>query len=458
MADAAGGTDTTTDGTPLKRVLGPVSAVSIVVGSIIGVGIFLTPGGVVQATGSGSLAMVAWALGGVIAMLGALCFAELGTMYTRSGGQYAILRDSYGPLGGFLFVFCNATAIQCGVVAIIAVICAKHLGVAMTGLEPDGGSVLIIGTVVVSGLALSNMVGVKYGATVQNVTVFAKVATLIAVGALALFAAPAAPAPLESPPTGNTMGMLFAGFVGVYFAFGGWQHALWIGGEIKDPRKNVPLAMIGGVGLVIVVYMFANWAYLHLLGDSGVASSGTIAADAVSQVLPSSWVRITALAVALSAMGVLNAQLLSGPRLLFGMARDGKFFKPFALPHKRFQTPVWAIVMISGLGLVLLWVAGFDRVDALLAGVVMIDAVFMGLTGLAVIVLRRKRPDAERSVRVPFYPVVPVLFVLGILAVIVGTFMGSTSQAALIGAGYIAAAVVCYFVFFRKTPDPAPPP
>ncbi len=446
MPDPAGGTR----GAPLKRVLGPVSAVSIVVGSIIGVGIFLTPGGVVKATESGSLAMVAWIIGGVIAMLGALCFAELGTMYTRSGGQYAILRDSYGPLGGFLFVFCNATAIQCGVTAIIAVICAQHLGFAMTGAEPDGQWVLIIGTVVISGLALSNIVGVKYGATIQNVTVFAKVATLIAVGALAMFAEPATPAPYEEQTGAGTMSLLFAGFVGVYFAYGGWQHALWIGGEIKSPRKNVPLAMVGGVGLVIVVYLFANWAYLHLLGDAGVANSRTIAAEAVSQVLPSGWARFTALAVALSALGVLNAQLLSGPRLLFGMARDGKFFKPFALPHKRFHTPIWAITLISGLGLVLLWVAGFDRVDALLAGVVMIDAVFMGLTGLAVIVLRRRRPDAERSVRVPLYPVVPVVFVLGILAVIVGTFMGSTSQAALIGAAYIAAAVVCYYAFFNK--------
>lgn len=435
----------------LNRVLGPVSAISIVVGSIIGVGIFLTPGGVVTATGGGSLAMVAWMIGGVIAMLGALCFAELGTMYTRSGGQYSILRDSYGPLGGFLFVFCNATAIQCGVAAIIAIICANHLGFAMTGSEPGGHWALIIGTVLISGLALSNIVGVKYGATVQNVTVFAKVATLIAVGALALFAEPAAPSPLEPQAGASTMGLLFAGFVGVYFAYGGWQHALWIGGEIREPRKNVPRAMIGGVALVIVVYMLANWAYLHLLGDSGVANSKAIAAEAVSQVLPGTGARIAALAVALSAFGVLNAQLLSGPRLLFGMARDGRFFKPFGEPHKKFHTPVWAIALISGLGLILLWAAKADGVDKLLTGVVLIDAVFMGLTGLAVIVLRRRRPDAERAVRVPLYPVVPILFMVGILAVIVGTFMDEGSRnAALIGVAYIAAAAVCYFVFFRK--------
>ena len=438
-------------GSALNRVLGPVSAISIVVGSIIGVGIFLTPGQVVQATGSGNLAMVAWLLGGVIAMLGALCFAELGTMYTRSGSQYEILRDSYGPLGGFLFVFCNATAIQCGVTAIIGFICANYLVIGMTGAEPGGLWSPIVATVLISGLALSNVIGVKYGATIQNITVFAKVATLIAVGALAMFAEPAAPAPLAVQPEGSTVGLLFAGFVGVYFAFGGWQHALWIGGEIKNPRNNVPLAMVGGVGLVIVVYMFANWAYLHLLGDTGVVESKAIAADAVSKVMPGAGQRIVAFAVALSAFGVLNAQLLSGPRLLFGMARDGKFFKPFREPHKKFHTPYWSILLISGLGLVLVWAAGFDRVDLLLTGVVLIDAVFMGLTGLAVIVLRRKRPEAERSVRVPLYPVIPILFVLGILAVIVGTFMDEGKRsAAYIGAAYIAAAAVCYFVFFRN--------
>ena len=455
MSDPAGGTQ----GTPLKRVLGPVSAISIVVGSIIGVGIFLSPGKVVQATGSGSLAMVAWLIGGVIAMLGALCFAELGTMYTRSGGQYAILRDSYGPLGGFLFVFCNATAIQCGAAAIMVIICGQNLGYAINGAVPSEMWVLGVGTVLIVGVAVSNIVGVKYGATVQNVTVFAKVATLIVIGALAVYAEPAAAAPLEVAPTGSTMGMLFAGFVGVYFAFGGWQHALWIGGEIKSPRKNVPLAMIGGVGLVIVVYMLANWAYLHLLGDSGVADSKAIAADAASQVLPGAGARVVAFAVALSAFGVLNAQLLSGPRLLFGMARDGRFFAPFGLAHKKFHTPIGAIALIAGLGLVLLWLARADGVDKLLTGLVLIDAVFMGLTGLAVIVLRKRKPEAERAVRVPLYPVVPILFVIGIAAVIAGTFMDPEARkAAIIGLAWIAAAAACYFAFFRKTPDPAPPP
>jgi APA family basic amino acid/polyamine antiporter len=442
----------------LDRVLGPVSATCIVIGAIIGVGIFLSPGKVVNFTGSGELAMVAWIIGGAIAMLGALTFAELGGMYTRSGAHYATLRDSYGPLGAFLYVFCNSTAIQCGGAVIMSLVCANNLCYLFDGASPADGAIkpMVIATGLIVALAINNVIGVRFGATIQNVTVFSKVLTLVGIIAIALFFEPSAPIVSQplARPEGSTASLLFAGLIPVLFAYGGWQHALWIGGEIKDPKRNIPFALIGGVGIVIVVYLLANWAYMHLLGESAMATTKTIAADSVSQVVPGAASRLVAALVAVSAFGVLNASYLSSPRLLYGMARDGRFFSPFALVHSRFHTPYWSIVLIAGLGLVMLWVAREKGVDFLLTGVTMVEAVFMLLTGLAVVVLRGKRPDAERPVRVLLYPVVPLLFVLGECLVIAGAFLDKGMRnAAWVGLVWMAVATVCYLAFFRNSPS-----
>jgi APA family basic amino acid/polyamine antiporter len=442
----------------LDRVLGPVSATCIVIGAIIGVGIFLSPGKVVRLTGDPDLAMWAWVIGGAIAMLGALTFAELGGMYTRSGAHYAVLRDSYGPFGSFLYVFCNSTAIQCGGAVIMSLVCANNLCFLFDGASPDVGAMkpMVIATGLIVALSVNNVVGVKFGAAIQNVTVFSKVLTLVGIIALAAFVEPSTPAPTVplAKPDGAPMSLLFAGLIPVLFAYGGWQHALWIGGEIRDPKKNIPFALIGGVGIVIVVYLLANWAYLQMLGPGAMAVTKTIAADTVGRVMPSNAARVVAALVAVSAFGVLNASYLSSPRLLYGMARDGRFFSPFALVHPRFHTPYWSILLIAGLGLVMLWTAKEAGVDFVLTGVTMVEAFFMLLTGLAVIVLRRKRPDAERPVRVLLYPLVPLLFVVGECLVVAGAFLDvDMRKAAWVGVVWLVVAGMCYLAFFKGAPS-----
>lgn len=448
----------------LKRVLGPVSATCIVIGAIVGVGIFFTPSRVAAIAGSSELAMWTWAVGGLVALLGALVFSELGGMYGRTGGQYQILRDAYGAPVAFCFVFCNSTAILAGAAAIIAIICAQNLGVLLHGQMPDAATVTVMSSVLIVGLAVVNIVGVKWGATIQNVTVFAKIATLLLITALALIMKPdvVQEVPVRKAADvqdGLWAGLLFAGLVQAQFSFGGWQHALWMGGEVRDPKRNVPLSIVAGILVVITVYLLANWAYLVLLGYGGVVDSETLAADAVSAVWPVQGKRFVAAAVAFSAFGVLNAQLLSGPRLLCGMARDGKFFKVFGNVHPQFATPVPAIALVGAIGLGLAVIAGSDGVDKLLTGVVLVDAVFFGATGAALLVLRKTRQDAERPVRVPLYPLVPIAFVLLEMAIIYGAFRIEKNRAAAeIGAYWIAAACVCYFVFFRgKRPRRAGP-
>jgi APA family basic amino acid/polyamine antiporter len=431
-----------------------VDATCIVVGAIIGVGIFFTPGRVALLAGSGHLALLAWAAGGAIALLGALTFAELGGLYPRAGGQYEILRDAYGVLPAFLFVFCNATAIQAGATAIIAIVCAQNLAIAAGG-SLDGLALMLVAALLITGLVVANGVGVQWGSGIQNVTVFAKVGTLIVVTLLAatLGSAPLAGDASAFAPSAiglGVFGAIFAALVPALFSFGGWQHALWMAGEVRRPRRDVPLSIIGGVTLVVAVYLLVNWAYLRLLGYEGVVGSDAIAADAVAAAWPGIGRRVVAAAVAVSAFGVLNAQLLSGPRLVYGMARDGRFFRTFAQASARFGTPVAAIILIGALALVLLAAAGEKGIDRLLTGVVFIDGIFFALTGAALIVLRRKRPRAARPVRVPAYPLVPLLFVVGELGVVIGAALDPAVRgAAVIGAVWITAAAACYLLLFR---------
>ena len=441
------------DAPHLLKTLGPVDATCVVVGAIIGVGIFFTPSRVAALAGSANMALLAWAVGGCIALLGALTFAELGGLYPRTGGQYLILREAFGPPAGFLFVFCNATAVQAGSIAIIAIVCAQNLGLAVRAETPTHSVQMALATILIVGLTIANCVGVRWGSRIQNLTVVAKVATLIVVMVLAgLSNSPRPPTRLPAETWHpELLSGVAAALVPILFSYGGWQHALWIAGEVRKPKRDIPLAIVVGVLVVTVVYLLANWAYFSLLGFEAVVQSKTLAADAVATAWPIAGRRIIAGAVALSAFGVLNTQLLTGPRLIYGMAVDGRFFKPFARINATFSTPVAAILLLSVVPLCLLYVAGEKGVDKILNGAVLIDGCFLALTGLALIVLRRTRSDAERPFRVPGYPLVPLLFVAGEGLVVVGAFCDPNVRAsAHLALAWLAAAGVCYVVFFSN--------
>lgn len=464
---AGGGAPAAADG--LRRVLGPWDAACVVIGAIVGVGIFFTPSRVAALAGSADMAVLAWVVGGGIALLGALTFAQLGVLYPHAGGQYEILRDAYGSLPAFLFVFCNATAIQGGAIAIIAIVCAQNLGIFIAGEAPAGLPLLALASLLIALVTAANIVGVRWGAAVQNLTVVAKVAALAVIilfgaaaarhAALASPPASAATAPAASVATGaaatsafGAAAILFAAIVPSFFSYGGWQHALWIAGEVRDPRRNLPLAIIGGVVLVVVVYVLVSWAYLRLLGYAGVTGSSALAADAVGAVWPQRGRMLAAGAVALSAFGVLNAQLLSGPRLLYRLALDGRFFALTGRVHGRFGTPAAAIALLAAFGLALLWLARARGADLLLTGVVFVDGIFFALTGAAVYFLPRRRESEILGLARWF---VPGLFVLGETAIVLGAYTEPAVRgAALLGLAWIAAAVICYGLFFRAPGTP----
>ena len=440
--------------TELPRVLGLWDATCIVVGAIIGVGIFFTPKDVANVTGSAGGAMLAWGIGGVIALLGAFTFAQLGRLRPRAGGQYHVLRDAYGPAPAFLFVFCNLTAVQAGAVAIIAIISAQNFGVALYGRDPSGGWVLAVATLMTWALVFANYIGVRSGARLQDVTVIAKLVILAALVLVAIAVEPIATAsatPAAVPVAPLTFATLFAGVTLTLFAYGGWQQALWMAGEVIEARRVVPLAILLGVGIVIVAYLTANWAYLDLLGFEGVRQAKALAADAFSAVSTGLGRRIAAGAVAISAFGVLNAQFLTGPRLTWAMASDGLFFAPFARLHSRYATPAGAIVLLGVLSTALTLGLGLDRTDVLTTGVVVVDASFFALTGLALPLLRSRTPIEDRGPR--WIDGAAVAFAVLELLAIAGSVLEKDARiVALSGLAWIGAAAITWAVFFRKRP------
>ena len=421
----------------------------LIFGAIVGVGIFFSPGGVARVAGSAGVALGGWALGGFIALCGALAFAELGRRRNAAGAQYEILRDAYGsagPLLGFVFVVCNATAVQAGAIAVIAFICAENLAF-VAGLEGPSASLITTMAVLLIALVTGiNALGVRFGALIQNVTVAAKILALLGVTLLAVFASHHTPEAAPAPAGGRSTFIALLACLGpAFFAYGGWQHALWISGEVKNPRRNLPLAILAGTAVVVAVYLLANWAYLSLLGFDRVVSSKTLAADAVGAVLPPWGSRVIAAAVATSAFGVLNAQLLSGPRLIQAMAADGRFWSPFARLHSRFGTPIASILLLGGLGVALAAVAGKDRADQLATGVVAVDGLFFILTGAAVFLL----PTEGRPL--PGSRLAAGLFVLGELGLLVGAHADEKPrQALMVGAAWVAGAVAVYLIAFRS--------
>lgn len=271
------------------RRLGLFDAISIVIGAIIGVGIFFSPGTVARIAGSPDVALAAWVLAGGLALCGALTFAALGSVYHGPGGQYEILRAAYGRFPAFLFVFCNATYIQAGAIAIIACLCVQNLGLGVSGVAPAGVHLLVWSSVLILGLAGANVLGVRLGTAIQHVTVLAKLSTLLLIVGLALLT-PQQPAPPQTAAAAADRSplllALLAAMAPCFFAYGGWQHALWISGEVRTPQRNVPAAILIGVSIVVVVYVAAAWAFQHLLGFDRVLKSNALAADAVATVWP----------------------------------------------------------------------------------------------------------------------------------------------------------------------------
>lgn len=426
------------------RVLGLGQLVAIVIGAVIGVGIFFTPAQVARIAGSQEVALGLWALGGFAAAMGGIAFAELGRRFPHAGGQYRVVRAGWGPFPAYVYVVCLLTAIQSGAAAAIAQAAARNLAVA-AGVQATPDGTVAVALALIAGVVVTNVLGVRQGTAVQVFTVAAKLTTLgfivaLAAGSPTQAAPPAAPAPAAGLS-------LLAGLIPAMFSYGGWQHALWMAGEVKDPERALPRGIGIGVAVVVVAYLSATWAYFRLLGYDGVVNAGALAAEAVGVVLPGLGERVVAAAVAVSAYGVLNAQFLAGPRQVWALARDGLFFQALGHLHPVRGTPHLAILALGGCATVATLVprlAGLDGLGALTAWTVVVDTLFFVLTAAVLIKLqaeeRRFTPSALAA----------ALFIATMGIALVGAMADQTVRlAALSGVVWVSIVSGSYFAFRR---------
>ncbi|MFB3853172.1 MAG: APC family permease [Vicinamibacterales bacterium] len=433
--------------TELPRVLGLVDVVGILVGSVIGSGIFIVPATVALEVQSPFLMLTVWVVGGVLSFFGALAFAELGAAYPSAGGMYVYLREAYGSLVAFLFGWTLFLVIDSGAVATLAMAFAsKYLlyFVPLTWLQ-----IKVIALVFVAILVAVNYVGVRYGATLQNVLTAIKFGAILAVvGAVFLFA-DGQPRNLVEPSwQGTSMGLVAAfgvALVASLWAYKGWEAVSFSAGEVKTPQRVLPLGLLGGTALIIVLYIATNLAYLWVFPTGEIAKSTRIASDAMNVAVGPWGAGFIALMILFSIFGAANGIILTSPRVYFAMARDGLFFNQLSRVHQQFLTPHVSIVAIGLWACVLTLSGTFEQ---LATYVVFGQWIFFGLTVGAVIVLRQKQPGVQRPYRTWGYPLTPVIFIAAALYISVNTLFTQPWNA-LAGLLIIGSGVPAY-LFWRK--------
>jgi len=426
-----------------KRALGPFDATMIVIGGIIGSGIFINPYLVARQLDSTMLVLLAWAAGGAIALAGAFAYAELGQRLPKAGGQYVYLSEAWHPLVGFLYGWALLFMIETGAMAAVAITFAQYASRMVGG---DGAHPTLIAIAAIVVLSAINFVGVKPGSRVLNVFVVLKVA---AIGALILFAwsGPASAGWLtaervdDTPTTALTFGVAL---IPILFAYGGWQNANYVAEEMRDPRRDLPKSLLIGTMVVVAVYLLANVAYVRTLGLDGLAATETPAAEAAGRWFGSLGERLIAGAIAISTFGFLNLAILAPTRVYFAMARDGAFVPALAKLHPRFQTPAAAIVLQSIWAIALTLTGTYGD---LLNTVVFADWIFFGLTVTGLIILRQRTPDTD-GFRTPGYPLLPAAFVCVALVVVYSVISTDPWRSAA-GAALLLLGVPVYY-FFRQ--------
>jgi len=423
----------------LPRRLSLADSVAIVIGIVIGGGIFLVPNLVARSLGSGPMILAVWAFAGVVSFFGALACAELGAAFPATGGQYIFLREAYGPMAGFLCGWSSFTVARSAQVAWMAVVFALYLGY-FVPLGALAAKVASIGAILV--FAWINYRGVHAGANVQKSFTAAKVAgAMIIIGSAFLLGKPHEAAAASAP--GFSLSSFGVALIACMLAYDGWVQLSFVAGEIRDPQRNVLRALALGSAGVIVIYLLANLAYLRVLSIPEIAGSEHVGATAAEQVLGGAGGKLVSAIILVSILGTLNGCFLTTPRVYFAQAADGLFFRRFAEVHPRFQTPSFAIVTQAAWAIVLVITGSYETlVDYALFSMWL----FYGLMVAGVIVLRRTQPEVARPYRMWGYPATPLLF-LAIAAWFLGNMLVTRPGPALASLGLTATGVPVYFLW-----------
>ena len=429
----------------LDRKLNTYGLTMIAVGACIGAGIFSSPGQIVEDVPHHLLVIIAWTLGGFIALTGALTFSELGAMYPKSGGVYVYLKEAYGELMGFLYGWVILLVITTGAIAALGMIFAEYL-TNFVSLGPNQKIMVAAAAIII--LTVVNITGVRTSQIFANLFTGIKLFAIAIIIVLGFVYYNPEQVQLDyslaTIPDDAFQGVILA-LIGVLFAMGGWHHTSFLSGETINPRKTLPRAMVLGVTIVTITYILVNIGYMNLLSLESIAKTNSIAADAMNTITPNGG-KMVAIAIAISIFGTIGIYTMSAPRIYYAMANDGVFFKFLSDVHPKYKTPAKAMIFQSVWAIVLLLLWGQFR--ELMGFVVFMDIIFMTLAGAAVFILRYKKPQLERPVRVILYPLVPAFFVI-VSTIFVGIALWNKSHEALSGLAVLGVGVVVYYLFFR---------
>ena len=439
----------------LIRGIGLRSATLLVITNVIGSAIFLTPGSMAATLPSEALLLLAWIAGGVIALCGGLTYAEMGAMYPRSGGLYVFLEEAYGSLVAFLFGWACMLVILTGSVATVAVGFAKYFSYFVPPLStthevialpmPWGLWSISAGQIVAAlsilGLGAVNYFGIKSGNRLQATLTVLKIAALAALPVVALALHPVTPSftPVV-PPIANPAAAFGVVMIAVMWAYEGWYYLPFCAGEIENPRRSVPLALVIGIVALVVIYLSVNIAYMLALPLDEIQGVERIAEKAVTALIGAGGARIVAATVVVSTLGCNAAAVIAMSRACYAMASDGMFFKAAAAVHPRYRTPHVAIAMTCAWSALLTLTGTYEQ---LFTWVTFASVAFGVLGGLAIFRLRRVKPDALRPYRTWGYPLVPALFVAGLGVLVVNTVVEKPAES-LIGIILVALGLPAY--------------
>jgi len=428
------------------RQLTLFDATMLVMGGVIGVGIFFTPGSVAALLPEPAAFFGVWLLGGLVAVAGAMTFAELAATFPRAGGWFVYLREAFGPFPAFLFAWVVLLVVSTGAAAIVADFCAGQVCVLLWGLDraPARARTAFAAALLV-GLTLVSLRGVKQGALLQNLCMLLKLAALaVLAGGALLFtaagsgaapaAAPAAAAP--APGSGWVLAML-----PVLFSFGGWQLVTYIAPTVRDPQRTLPRAIVLGMAGVIAVYLAMNAAFVKVLGLPTLAGGGDVAARLAQATVGSAGGTLLVAAMAVSAFGICAAIVLASPFLYVAMAQEGLFFRRFGALSPRTGAPVRALLVQGAVALAYL---AWGQAGVLVDAVVFAEWIFHAQCGAALLRLRRLRPELPRPFRSPAYPLFPVLYTLIACGVVIGALLQADARRTWLGLGVLAVGAVVY--------------
>jgi basic amino acid/polyamine antiporter, APA family len=434
--------------TTLERTLGLRDLVMVVVGGVIGSGIFIVPGAVLRQTGGNViLAILVWLAGGILSLLGALTYAELTAKIPKAGGLYIFIRDGFGSLPAFLYGWTLFFVISSGSIATLAVAFSSYFA-QLIPLSPLIARLIAIAMIVV--VTAVNVLGTRKSANLQDWTTIIKVAAIVLMSAVLLmrghgFNAVSTAAFMNINARSIVSGVGLA-MIGVLWAYEGWQYVTFSAGETLNPQRNFPRALLIGSATLIGIYLFANLAYLAALGPTKAAQTDAIAATAVTTVVGPAASKLVAIAILISIFSATNSIALTAPRVYYAMARDGVFFHQLAKVHPRFRTPAFAVMAGSAWAVLLAATGTFEQ---LLTYVVFTGWLFYALGAASIFVYRRRGSEQEKQYRVPGYPWTPLLFITAAAALVLNTIVTQFGRAA-IGLGMVLLGTPAFLLWRAK--------